>query len=390
MLKKPHNTPQPIQTNTSNAFAHNTMTNRVPQIITDIIENNPDYTDSIKADLESLRESIINDAHIPMLDNLAPDFDSWKPLFDIHKDATWLNTVWFFAETFMYRQVIEATRWWETRRDPFAPNKDKEYNSEALWELLDQAFEIDDNPDERLTQLLKLSMWGNRIDLSFEASMQHGTMTNDDDLLVDDTDQTIRQIMDGDGSVHLIADNAGTELTMDLMVIDAVLKQVNDAPIVLHLKMHPTFVSDATPTDVMHFLDILDERGGEHGKLAARLREALYAKRLRLLPHLFWNSGYFLWDLPAHLVRVFESARLVIIKGDANYRRMLGDALWQPETPFADATEYFTAPLLALRTLKSDPIVGLPPGMADRLAQADDEWRVNGQRGVIQFKGGTT
>ena len=75
----------------------------------------------------------------------------------------------------------------------------------------------------------------------------------------------------------------------------------------------------------------------------------------------------------------------MIFKGDANYRRHVGDALWQPETPFAEVTAYFPAPLLALRTLKSDAIVGLPPGLAERLDGEDAHWRVNGRRGVAQF-----
>jgi hypothetical protein len=79
---------------------------------------------------------------------------------------------------------------------------------------------------------------------------------------------------------------------------------------------------------------------------------------------------------------------MVIVKGDANYRRLVGDAVWQPETPFEDVMRYFPAPILALRTGKSDPIVGLPRGMAQALDQQDPAWRVNGRRGVIQFRDG--
>ena len=47
---------------------------------------------------------------------------------------------------------------------------------------------------------------------------------------------------------------------------------------------------------------------------------------------------------------------------------------------------YFPAPLLALRSLKSDPIVGLRPDQAETLDGLDPKWRSNGKRGVIQFK----
>ena len=73
-----------------------------------------------------------------------------------------------------------------------------------------------------------------------------------------------------------------------------------------------------------------------------------------------------------------------MVKGDANYRRLLGDAHWPPTTSFAQATGYFPAPLVALRTLKAEIIVGLRSGEAERLQTEDPAWLVNGKRGVVQ------
>jgi len=50
-------------------------------------------------------------------------------------------------------------------------------------------------------------------------------------------------------------------------------------------------------------------------------------------------------------------------------------------------TGYFPAPLLALRTLKSDPIAGLRAGLAAELDARDPHWRVNGQRGIACLGG---
>ena len=58
-----------------------------------------------------------------------------------------------------------------------------------------------------------------------------------------------------------------------------------------------------------------------------------------------------------------------------------------PHTPFADVVSYLDVPLLCLRTLKSDPVVGLPSAdTAAQLNRIDPDWRVNGKRGLIQFK----
>jgi hypothetical protein len=78
---------------------------------------------------------------------------------------------------------------------------------------------------------------------------------------------------------------------------------------------------------------------------------------------------------------------MVIFKGDANYRRVIGDALWPSEATIAEATSYFPAPLLLLRTMKSDAVVGLPTGLAQRLDAADRDWRINARRGLIQRGG---
>jgi hypothetical protein len=66
------------------------------------------------------------------------------------------------------------------------------------------------------------------------------------------------------------------------------------------------------------------------------------------------------------------------------YRRLLGDAHWPPTTSFAQSTGYFPAPLVALRTLKAEIIVGLRSGEAERLQTEDPAWLVNGKRGVVQ------
>jgi hypothetical protein len=78
------------------------------------------------------------------------------------------------------------------------------------------------------------------------------------------------------------------------------------------------------------------------------------------------------------------SATVVVLKGDANYRRLIGDALWPPTTPLAEACAYFPAPVVCLRTMKSDPVVGLASGLAERLDASHPTWRIDGKRGLVQ------
>jgi damage control phosphatase ARMT1-like protein len=125
-------------------------------------------------------------------------------------------------------------------------------------------------------------------------------------------------------------------------------------------------------------------RGGDARRLADRLRAEAEVGRLALAPDPFWSTPRFLHEAPPHVAEALAGATIAIFKGDANYRRICGDAIWDPASPFASACEYLRAPLVALRTMKSDPVLGLAPGTAERLDSEDPRWRIDGRSGVIQ------
>jgi uncharacterized protein with ATP-grasp and redox domains len=378
-----------ILTNTTNAFAYDTMKRRVPTNIREVLRLNPDYPASIQQALSALAQAIENDSLIPSLNQLAaPDYESWQAKYEEHRGHTWLNTDWFFAEIYFYRLLIQTVRWWETGRDPYAPKKAEELASDGLWGLLDQALSLRDTAIEsRLIGLLHLDIWGNRMDLSFASGLAHGGTGDKEDLLVDDSQMVVTHLLKRRDEVHFIADNTGTEVALDLALADALLDNVA-ARVIFHLKMHPTFVSDATVPDMLLLIETMES--GQHSegttRLGARLRSAMGEGRLLFSPDFFWNSAYVLREMPERLHEVFKNAALVITKGDLNYRRMVEDRLWSADTPMAEVTGYFPAPLLALRTMKSDAVVGLRPGLAEQLDTLDPQWRVNGKRGVMQFK----
>jgi hypothetical protein len=92
------------------------------------------------------------------------------------------------------------------------------------------------------------------------------------------------------------------------------------------------------------------------------------------------------FEMPPSIWQTLSSAALIIVKGDVNCRRIIGDIILPAGTPFAEVLSYAPAPLCALRTFKSDPVVSLQPGQAERCQQIDPDWRINGRRSVIQFK----
>jgi hypothetical protein len=85
--------------------------------------------------------------------------------------------------------------------------------------------------------------------------------------------------------------------------------------------------------------------------------------------------------------QALAESNLLIFKGDANYRRLLGDRHWPYTTPFAAIVHNPPAPVLALRTLKAELAAGLQREQISRLDRREPEWMVNGRWGVIQFAG---
>ena len=308
----------PIRTDHSNAFANNTMRVRLPAIIDETIALNPDYPASIKRRLAGLRNDIANGARIHD-QQLSPagDTDSWAVALQRQREIvvdepTWHNAEWFFAETYAYRCLVEAVRWHETGRDPFLPKKLEELHGEALWQLVKQALSPADSAADELRRAVAFDLWANRIDLSYAASLERGADISPEDWLVDERDALLSALCasaDGgsvlSGRVHIIADNAGSELAMDLILADTLLRHVVER-VDICLKWHPTFVSDATPVDVWLMLAEMKRRAPA---LADRLYRAWDAEDLRFLPHPYWNSSRFLWDRPSDIRESFADSR---------------------------------------------------------------------------------
>jgi len=307
-----------------------------------------------------------------------------------------MDVPWYWAESFFYRRLLEATRYFQPGPwrgyDPFGVKKQAELAPDAGPHYIEQVAQgLPAGPRERFQTLMYTSLWGNRIDLSQPEAVAWGPAkqgrSERDNLLVDDT-ESLWEYLTGRrrGRVAIVADNAGTELLTDLLVADFLLTCGLAAQVVLHLKDHPFFVSDAMISDVSAAVAALGAGGDRTSELAGRIRGHLDGKRLRLMTHWFYTTSLFYFRLPRDLARELAAADLVLFKGDANYRRLLGDAYWPPTTPFARATAYFPAPLGALRTLKAELIVGLGEGVVQRLQAEDPAWLVNGRRGVVQAR----
>jgi uncharacterized protein with ATP-grasp and redox domains len=404
------NLPPLLMTSEPGSFARYTILERKPKILQRVVDDNARATDgryvpSMVQALEALRREMAGQRLAPLSEKV-PDVPAWNDALARYHGKTWLEVPWYFAEAFFYRRVLEAVHYFQPcswqGQDPFGPQK-REHEAIAVqrmsasWGLLTTL-----DAGAVLNLLLHSCLWGNRADMSYHsvAVQAKGGLSVEAErnlLLIDHTEQAKALLATGLRRVDVIADNAGMELLADLVLADHLLGKGWAQEMVFHLKDRPFFVSDAMIADVWTLIDSLQTWPEDAMRgLGNRLHEYIDSQRLRLMDDGaahglggFWTSHFTFNALPARLLAELKRADLLILKGDANYRRLLGDRHWPHTTDLKQAvarlTNHFPIPFLTLRTLKAEIMVGLQPGQAEALAAEDPQWLINGKRGLIQL-----
>ena len=385
--------PPPLMTSEPGSFAQATIVRRKPQIVEDVLRDN-DYPQEIRDSLAMLARELRGDVIRP-LGEPAPDAEYWHDQWCPYAGRTWLDVPWYFAEAFFYRRLLEAVRYFQPGlwqgHDPFEVAKRRQIEGPggALTAAGQALVELPAEPTAAAQALLYASLWGNRADLSNpQVLAQAAAPQRARTLLIDDSPPLVAFLTHGapHGRLDAICDNAGVEATFDLLLADLILEQGWAGRVRLHLKPYPFFVSDAMVKDVRQLIARLEGASEPLVRAAGdRLATRLRAGALELADHPFWTSAYAFLEMPDDLRQELAQADLVLIKGDANYRRLLGDRHWPTTARLSEIAAYFPTPFATLRTLKAEIMVGLAHGEAERLAAEDAEWLINGRHGLIQF-----
>ncbi|MGL5810670.1 MAG: damage-control phosphatase ARMT1 family protein [Nocardioides sp.] len=380
-----------IRSSDPRSFAYGVLTRRHPDLIEAIRRRLP-YPPEVQKNLDLLAQTLHGD--VPELVTGAHDRGDWDGWSRPYVGRPWIDVPFLWAESYFYRLLLEATGYFGASPwagiDLFKPQKDAELSSPEGTRDLRSLEPILRAPEEAgLHGALIASLWGNRADLGFRLSSPTAADSEQvDDLVADDSADVWKWLTRrAPGKVDVIADNAGRELLADLVLIDRLLSTERASAITLHLKPHPYYVSDATAHDLLAVLHHMAARSTTAAaEIAARLKTAISNGRLEVQTHAFWCSPLTFHLMPRDLQERLTGSDLVIVKGDLNYRRLVGDRLWAPSLSFVGLTDYFPAPVLALRTLKSDLAVGISTERLARLEAHTPGWRTDGTHAVIQAK----
>jgi uncharacterized protein with ATP-grasp and redox domains len=394
--------PPPFYGNEPGSFAEDTLSRRLPGIARRLLDD-PWHLQA-RLRLQALVDEMPTGRLRPLQDPGAPDLLNWQEDLMPYLGQTWLDTPWFVAELYFFRRILEATGFFQPGPgqgiDPYRSQKDTGLFGvtgqleQALARLEPVGAPGFEPLQETLRRLLHTVLWGNQADLSIwpaggDKPQPAAPGQPDPQLLADDAPSCAEFILKppaGLSQVDFILDNIGLELAYDLLLADFLLERGLASQVRLHAKPFPTYVSDATIPDiralVAHLAQAPEPRVRDFGK---RLQTGLDDDRLHLQTSFFWTSPLPGWEMPPELRQELRHAALLISKGDANYRRWLGDRHWPFNTPVQQILSYRPAPLLLLRVMKSESVAGLEPGQPEKLSQVDPTWMFDGRSGLIQF-----
>lgn len=387
--------PNPIRGNESGSFAEDTITVRLPKTGRRVLAEN-DLPETAVTAMQALIDEIPGEKLRPLPDTHAPDAAAWNIALQPYLSQNWLEAPWFVVETYFYRRIISAVDYFSTGLDPFAQTKREGLHktieriramSRHLAQVLNDGWQ-----STHFLTLLKQDLWGNQVDLSLwsaENRPDHDVSAQDDFLLVDNgtaVTNHLNSLTNNSIRVDFIVDNAAFELIGDLCLADYLLSSNHAQEVHLHLKIHPTFVSDATIQDVEDTIAFLkDDADSATQAMGERLGRWGENGRFQLNTHPFWTSPHAMWHMPQNLRQELGKSQLIISKGDANYRRALGDVHWPNTTPINEIVSYFPAPFVSLRTCKSNVIAGLQLNQSETVSARDPNWLYNGKWGMMQF-----
>eukprot|EP01080_Neovahlkampfia_damariscottae_P005512 gene5512-9329_t len=377
-----------------NQFTYISIVERVPKIIDSIIENNTDYEETVKIELMKLKISLMKGEKPPKRNTSRNEWNLYREVLENYDDYTWLTFPWFFMENMIYHEILEITNFSKNLIDPFEKQKSKSLEvvleNPKIFDILHKFLENDKDGDDSIIEFFEHSLWGNLEDLSFSGGnnekLKSENLKSFDKIIVNNSYQLEHFIknLKQNSEIHIVLDNCGCELLCDMILAHIFIKKKIATSIQFHAKKYPVFVSDVMIKD-FHFTinQLKNHKNLKHfGEI---FENHLNSNEWSLFEHEFYTSPLPLWEMPNDLRNEFKKADLVIFKGDANYRRILGDLHWDFNSNFDSIVEHFPTSILSLRTLKSGVIVGVENEMIEKMNSEDPKWCVNGTRGIIQF-----
>ena len=359
--------------------------------------------------LDSLKEEM-------MTGTLTPSDCTWMLTVDpLHAKETlfWRDLPDKVAESLFYykfslaleaNSVIGNTATFDCFLDKKLANlrRSQPFLEEVAGRLSDVVMAND--PLEALETFLFVSLWGMQKDrklisddpnvtgtMKKRMAFNDGIRNQMSYLVGNDCKKLLEVFQEGKtarGDISIILSNTGKELVADLALAYTLLALNLCETVTFHTKKYTVSEFGATSVDVYghieHLADPVHSSVWAVRHFGEALRAHIYTGRLRIIEDEFWCLPTPMWEMPSQIESLIGSSRLVIVKGDNNYQRLLGDKDWPLATESDQILNYWPVPVCALRVLESEIGCGLDESRA-RQAEFNRAFMSSGKWGLIQF-----
>lgn len=386
------------------SFAEFTVEKRFPKIFKEVCSEEYDsFIENHKVD-----DGKILHSNIPGVDELKKSISSYKDytIKDFFEKAPF-----FLVEFYFYHLLLSLRNYDKLKFDFFAAKKDADWKdktedfSSKLSVLFDdfekfnkikfskkEKQEFNERKNEHIKSILYYSLTSNTGDLS----QLHEICSESVKCLCNETEicKNYLDVAKPYSRFDIICDNSGAELFSDIYLAVFFLVYGLAKKVVLHLKPCPFFVSDATIDDFSKLVSALTKNGKN-----TELLDFISKKKIEAWTNDFWVEPYYFDKMSGDLKNHFDKSDFVIIKGDLNYRRLVGDfnthcankkksSIKKVETLkkrclFKNKLKK-NIPLVAPRVLKSDVFVGIDTVFEAIGRNSDSQFKTDGKWGVIQ------
>ncbi|XP_064542688.1 damage-control phosphatase ARMT1 isoform X2 [Drosophila montana] len=338
-----------------------------------------------------------------------PDRDSWNNFIShlSNEGRTFYQACWMHTECYMYRKLysfVENSIFLK-QFDYFG--KIKEH---ALTSCQDDILSLakytrrTENTVEMFNELLKIDLWSNRNDLS---ENEHARMFNM--KVLEDVSATDSHILANNASeiwdclsnkktnkqhVDFVLDNAGYELFTDFILAEYIIEKGLASKVRFHVKACPWFVANITQRDFQMMLQYLSKHSDYIISLIGnKFLQFMDEGKFELAPVSYFWTGPHAFNcmntLEPELYKTLQQSKLIIFKGDLNYRKLLSDVRWEPTQDTRTCLGGFIpSSFCTVRTIKAEVICGLSEGVVENLKLRDPNWMLTGNYGTIQYVDG--
>ena len=392
----------------------------------EVIENNAKHLSkfpNVLSSLKNLESEIENNLEFSPVVDGGPDQEFWNALFS---KSNWTRPNSLVIKAYFYRRIAQSVEYFQSNFDPFLKTKfgmlrsSLRYIEDLTARLPDI---IDRDPDEALQICLQISLWGKSLELG---AREKKSISSDDDfeesfsskapskklplelilrkkelyVLEDDSVAILNRLdnikieksVKGRNDVSIILGEVGANLVADLFLGYILLLLKYCDTVTYHTKSYPLYVSECTTDDVIGTIQYLCNPSVSDVWSVRHFGESLMMQiqsgKMKINDDLFWCQPTAFSDMPTSVRNKLSNSAMVFVKGDANYRRLLGDRMWALDHDAKEVLSYWTPiPVCALRTILSDIGCGISESNQYRATRVDSNWMKSGQWGMVQYNG---